>query len=108
MSIDYEILLNDPTTHVITLRWNDGDNFRDEAFDLALVYPGAAQMFANMGLDFNYDAALTYLQRRCQEMIDAGAITVAPPMWDASVPFQQIITTTPQEDRPASPNTPAS
>ena len=106
MSINYQILLNYPSTHVVTLRWTDGSNFRDEAFDLNFVYPGAAQMFVNMGLDFNYDAALTYLQRRCQEMISAGALTIAPPMWDASVPYQQIISTTPDADRPAPAQTP--
>ena len=100
MTITYSILLNDPTTHIVTLRWQDGDNYRDEAFDLNLVYPGASMMFANMGLPFNYDAALTYLNKVIQGNIDSGNAHVLPPNWDASIPFQQAIETTPDADRP--------
>jgi hypothetical protein len=100
VTITYSILLNDPATHVVTLRWQDGDNFRDEVFDLNLVYPGATTMFAAMGLPFDYDAALTYLNRVIQGAIDSGNAHVVPPEWDTTNPFQQIIATTPEADRP--------
>ena len=98
--ISYQILYNDPVSHVVTLRWRDGENFRDEAFNLEMVYPGAMKMFADMELDFNYDASLTYLERRCQQMIDGGFINVTPPSWNDAVPFRQTIATTPVEFMP--------
>jgi hypothetical protein len=105
--ITYMILYNDPVSHIVTLRWQDGANFRDEAFNLELILPGAMKMFSDMGLPFNYDAALTFLNTRCQQMIDDHSINVTPPMWNSSVVYQQVCPTTPSAYIPDNQQPPA-
>lgn len=99
MAIDYKVLLNDPDTHIVTVRWTDGDSFRDEAFDLNAVIPGAAYTFATMGLPFDYGAAYTYLGNKLDTMKADPNRSVKPPLWPAGVVFQQIADTTPEAYR---------
>jgi hypothetical protein len=101
MSVEYRVLRNDPETHVVTVRWQDGDNYRDEAYDLEMVLPGAKRTFEQMNLPFDYEAAFGYLEGRLEQLKDT--VRVLPPMWPLNALYQQICETTPEEERPPIP-----